>query len=94
MTSFNAVSALLLTEGLASAKHSGVMSLFNQHWIKPERLPTQLGAFYNQLFERRQAGDYREMVSFDRDDVLKWLNESECFIESIARWLRDNCGIE
>lgn len=73
---------------------SGIMALFNQHWIKPGRLPMQLGAFYSQLFERRQAGDYKEMVSFDLDDVRKWLDESERFIEVIAQWPHENSGLE
>jgi uncharacterized protein (UPF0332 family) len=87
---FYAVNALLLSEGLSSAKHSGVRALFNKHWIKPGRLPVEIGAFYNQLFERRQAGDYRDIVSFDPADVGKWLGESERFIESVASLLRDN----
>ena len=35
---FYAVSALLLNEGLSSSKHSGVRSLFNQHWVNCARL--------------------------------------------------------
>jgi hypothetical protein len=31
---FYAVSGLLLTEGLSSAKHSGTMALFERHWVK------------------------------------------------------------
>lgn len=34
---FYAVSGLLLTEGLSSARHSGTMALFERHWIKTEK---------------------------------------------------------
>jgi uncharacterized protein (UPF0332 family) len=35
---FYAVSALLLTEGYSSPKHSGIRALFDQHWIALGRL--------------------------------------------------------
>lgn len=40
---FYAVSALLLNEGLSSSKHSGIRSLFNQHWVKTGRVSKELG---------------------------------------------------
>lgn len=39
---FYAVSALLLTKGLSSAKHSGVRSLFHQEFVKPAVINTEL----------------------------------------------------
>ena len=32
---FYAVTALLLTQNLSSSKHSGVIALFNRHFVKP-----------------------------------------------------------
>jgi len=32
---FYAVTALLLTRNLSSSKHSGVLALFNRHFVKP-----------------------------------------------------------
>jgi len=34
---FYAVTALFVAHGLSSAKHSGVRSLFGQHFVKPRR---------------------------------------------------------
>jgi len=42
---FYAVSALLLSEGHSRSKHSGVMSLFDELWIKPKRLPGEISDF-------------------------------------------------
>jgi uncharacterized protein len=91
---FYAVSALLLTEDLASSKHSGVMSLFNQHWVKKRRVPDEMGAFYNRLYERRQSGDYKDIVSFDREDVGKWLGEAKLFVEHISDWVARNVTVD
>lgn len=42
---FYAVSALLLTEGKSSGKHSGVRALFNAEWVKPGRIALEYGRF-------------------------------------------------
>lgn len=54
---FYAVSALLLNEGLNSSKHSGIRSLFVQHWVKTGRVSKELGQFYRQIFDYRQRSD-------------------------------------
>lgn len=90
---FYAANALLFSEGLSSSKHSGVMSLFERHWIKTGRLPVEMGKYYHGLFEHRQEGDYGDIVRFEKDDVQKWLAEARSFVERVADWLR-NSGIE
>ena len=91
---FYAVSALLLSEGLSTSKHSGALSLLSQHWIKTRRLDSELWDFYKDLFDRRLTGDYQDVPAFDRADAETWLGEAETFINSIAEWLRQNAGVE
>ena len=50
---FYAVSALLARDGLASPRHTGVRSLFNQHYVRTGVVPRELARLYNDLFERR-----------------------------------------
>ncbi len=85
---FYAVTALLHSEGLGSSKHSGAMALFDLHFVRPHRVPTELGRFYHQLFDRRQRGDYTILVSYDRADVADWLRQAEGFVEAIAALLQ------
>jgi uncharacterized protein (UPF0332 family) len=82
---FYAVSALLLTEGYSSPKHSGVRALFDQHWIVPGRLTKDMGRFYRRLFDARQKGDYADLVTFDRAEVSFWIAEAGKFVEQVAR---------
>ena len=86
---FYAVSAVLATEGRSSSKHSGVMSLFDQHWIKPGRMPGDMGDFYHLLFKQRQKGDY-EYADFAPEDLPAWLSQAGSFVEKIADWLKSN----
>ena len=90
---FYSVSALLLLEGNASSKHSGVMSLFNRLWIKPGRLPKEMGTFYLAVFDRRQKSDYADLAEFDRTDMESWLGEARAFVGQVLAWFRDNEGL-
>ena len=87
---FYSVSALLLTEGQSSAKHSGVRSLFDRDWISTGRVAPEMGRYYRQLFDRRQKGDYEDLATFDRMEVEEWVQEGRAFVAQIAE-LVDRC---
>ena len=72
---FYAVSALLVRHGLSSSKHAGVRSLFNRKYVKMGKIPKDLARIYNDLFERRQEGDYIDFVTFQESQVLPWISE-------------------
>ena len=82
---FYAVSALLVRHGLSSSKHTGVRSLFNRHYVKTGKIPKDLARTYNDLFERRQEGDYIDFVSFLESQVLPWISEAEKLVEYVRR---------
>ncbi len=79
-----AVSALLIQEGLSSAKHTGLRSLFNRHFVKTNKVPKDKARIFNDLFERRQEGDYVDFVSFEESQVLPWIPEAEAFVQNLA----------
>jgi uncharacterized protein (UPF0332 family) len=81
---FYAVSMLLFTEGMSSSKHSGVISMFDKHWIKTGRLPVEMGKLYRSLFELRQEGDYKDVASFDPEEVGDLLNQAVAFVDRIS----------
>ena len=81
---FYAVSALLVRHGLSSSKHTGARSLFNKNFVKTGIVTKDLAQVYNDLFERRQEGDYVDFVHFDESRVRPWISRTEDFIEHIA----------
>jgi len=85
---FYAVSMLLFTEGISSSKHSGVISMFDKHWIKTSRLPVEMGKLYRSLFELRQEGDYKDVASFDPEEVGDLLNQAVAFVDRISAALK------
>jgi uncharacterized protein (UPF0332 family) len=82
---FYAVSALLLLEGCASAKHTGVRALFERHFVKTGRISVDLGRTYRRLFTRRQRGDYDDFVQFKEDEVRTWLRDAEGFVSALTQ---------
>jgi uncharacterized protein (UPF0332 family) len=44
----------------------------------------ELAQMYNDLFERRQEGDYMDFVDFEEPQVRPWTARAEQFVEHIA----------
>jgi uncharacterized protein len=82
---FYGITALLLTRDLASAKYSGVRSLFHQHFVKTGVVSIDLGQTFDKLFDNRQKGDYADMVRFEKEKVRGWLEEARTFVEAIEK---------
>jgi uncharacterized protein (UPF0332 family) len=86
---FYAVSALLVMDGLSSSKHAGIRGLFNRQYVKTGKIPKDLARIYNDLFERRQEGDYIDFVSFRESQVLPRISEAEELIRFIATLVQE-----
>jgi uncharacterized protein (UPF0332 family) len=85
---FYTVTALLLSKGLSSSKHSGVRALFHQNFVKNELINIELGKFYDKLFDTRQKGDYADLVYFDKKEVGSWFDEAKKFVSSIKNIIK------
>jgi uncharacterized protein (UPF0332 family) len=57
---FNATRALLALKQLDSKKHSGVISLFNQHFVKTGIIDRTAGRDLNKARVRRESSDYAD----------------------------------
>jgi uncharacterized protein (UPF0332 family) len=77
---FYAASAVLHKRGLSSSKHSGIRSLFNNHFVRTGILKKEISAIYNDLFDRRQESDYGPFFVFEETDVTPWFEKVETFI--------------
>ena len=86
---FYAVSAILIQRGLSSSKHTGIRSLFNQHFVKKGQVSKEKAKIFNDLFERRQEGDYMDFVSFEESQVRPWISQAEAFIETISLLIKE-----
>lgn len=77
---FQAVSAQLLQQGLAAAKHDEVRARVDRHLIRTGFLPPGLGSLYHELFEARDKAEHEEFVRFTGDQVHSWLERTRQFV--------------
>src|SRR3972149_4971469 len=85
---FYAVSALLLLNGFFSSKHSGIRSLFHQKFIRTGLVAQGLGKLYGRLFNKRQEGDYSDLVLFEVKEVSNWYEEAKEFVETVEEIIK------
>ena len=86
---FYAVSALLLSEDLSSPKHSGVISLFNRHFVKTGLISVELGKFYSRLFDTRLESDYADLVTVELEEIQDNIKTAEVFISSVKSLIKE-----
>lgn len=82
--------ALLLFIGKGSSKHSGVIALFDQYFIKTERLPRETSFWLHKAFDLRQMGDYRELVTISIDQADEILEYAKVFLVKVENLLKEN----
>lgn len=78
---FYAVLGLLVFEPYSSSKHSGVVSYFNQKFVKNGIFPKETGRALHRAFELRQRVDYKEYVDIPYDEVISIINAAETFVK-------------
>lgn len=80
---FAAARALLATRHLDSSKHSGVISLFNQHFVKTGVVERDFGRILMRGRDLRQDGDYKDFVEASMEEAQDQYSAAKKFIEQI-----------
>ena len=80
---FQSVRALLAINGLDSRKHSGVVSLFNRHFIKTGKLGKHWAVVLKDARRSREMADYTEIAEFSRQDAAEQIADAEAFIQAV-----------
>ncbi|MEW6007206.1 MAG: HEPN domain-containing protein [bacterium] len=83
--------ALLSTKRLDSSKHSGVISLFNQHFVKTGVLNKEAGKKLASAKEMREDSDYEDFVVVSKEDAEKQIIDAENFIQRIEAAILKKC---
>lgn len=89
---FYGASAVLLCLGHRFVKHSGTRAAVHRHLVKPGLLSADWGAFYNQLFQDRQEGDYTEFVFFEPEEVQVLLEKVSALLQTLETLANERLG--
>lgn len=74
-------------EEIDTSKHSGVIALIHQHFVKSGKLSKEQGRNLNWLFELRSVGDYGVSLHVVLDDARRAVNIAQDFLESVKTLL-------
>ena len=75
--------ALLLHQGFDTSKHSGVIALIHQHFVKSGKLKKEQGRNLNWLFELRSVGDYGVSLHVAQEDAQRAVDIAEDFLKAV-----------
>ena len=73
---------------LSRSKHSGVLSVFRQHFVKTGLVSSELGEIYGQVTDDRHESDYELISAISIEDVEADLQEAKRFVEELDNWLK------
>ena len=82
---FNAVSALLLQNGIEAKTHQGVINQMGLNFVRTDIFSQKEGIFFRHLFELRQDGDYSDWVMLTEDNIIPLVEPAKNFIDKIEQ---------
>lgn len=82
---FTAARAILALREMDSSKHSGVISLFNQHIVKGGLFPKEVSKFLPKAKDIREHADYGDFVEITEDDAKIQISRAVQFVEEAEK---------
>lgn len=80
-----ATRALLALLQVDSKSHKGVITLFNQHYIKTEILPKKCGEIFGQVQSARLESDYGDFDIISKEEALENYRNAEFFLSTVKK---------
>ncbi|OFW12755.1 MAG: hypothetical protein A3F70_12155 [Acidobacteria bacterium RIFCSPLOWO2_12_FULL_67_14] len=84
---FYAARALLATQDLDAGRHSGVIALFQQHFVKTGIVPANVAKALPYAFEARQTSDYADVAEPGEEEVNALQMSVRAFVAACARFV-------
>ena len=78
---------MLLTKGLSSSSHKGVISLFGKHFVKTKIFERSLGRTLNEAHDKRLIGDYGVGFKISKKEAKDSLDISQNFVQKLKNYL-------
>ena len=85
---FYAASALLKSVGVERSKHSGIVSAFGEHFVKPGLIDPKFSRMLIRAFESRNDTDYDIHFLVDAELSRIRLQDAQAFVQQIEAYLR------
>jgi len=89
---FHSVRALLALDGKDFKKHSGVISYFQQEYVKSGIFEKNMSDIIKSAFSLRQESDYEDFYVISVDEVKNQIEESQLFYKTINKYIENLLG--
>lgn len=89
---FHGIRAVNALDGFDSSKHSGVISHFNQEYVKTGVFEKSTSKIIRNASELREQADYEDFYEATKEEASEVFEQAAGFISSVERYLR-NCSV-
>lgn len=86
---FYAALAILLTKGLGSSKHAGVLSYFDREFVKIKEVDRKWSKIFHDAFDLRSMGDYAKLTKVNNIQAEKMIQDASEFVSWTKQWLKE-----
>jgi uncharacterized protein (UPF0332 family) len=81
---FHAARALLATRRLDSTRHTGIIALFQQHFVKTGLVAPDVARALPRSFEKRLNSDYEDFADVSEEEARRVQDECDRFVPACA----------
>ena len=89
---FHSARALLAVKGVDSARHSGLIHLFQEHYVRYGPMPAETARALPRAYEKRQNADYTDFIQVTPEDAQRVAQEVRLFVEECMHLLEQLLG--
>jgi len=84
---FHAARSLVALDKFDSKKHTGIISFFNRHYIKPGKIESEFSTILSEAFKIRNNSDYSDFYIVARQDAQTQLDNAKKFLKRIQEFI-------
>ena len=86
---FHAIRAVNALDGFDSSKHSGVISHFNQEYVKTGLFKKEVSKIIRNASELREQADYEDFYEASQEEAADVFEQATRFISVVEVYLRE-----
>ena len=84
---FHATRAILAIDGVDRKRHSGVISYFQENYVKTGIFDKECSYILKNAFSIRQESDYEDFYVISGDEAKAQIENAEFFVKKVAEYL-------
>lgn len=84
---FHATRAVLAIDGIDRKRHSGVISYFQENYVKTGDFDKECSYILKNAFSIRQESDYEDFYVVSKDEAQTQIDNAEIFLKKVTEYL-------